>query len=363
MRRADRQLTLARVHVVTEHEMEAVGLAEVDTLRRAGLISASQYLNAVYRCRASDFWLRWALRAMLALGVAHLLAGIIFFFAYNWDDLTPFGKFAILQSGIIISVVAAMFANLERLVGQVLLIAGSVLVGGLFAVIGQVYQTGADAFDLFATWAILIVPWVVASRSATHWFVWLVVVYAAFNLYAFQVLMPVGTLSSAELSCLLAVATTAVLAMREFAVRAGAIWLEAGWTRLVLAIAALAMIFVPAIRYPLDFIAFIEYILGAEAQLLAVLVFLVIVAVFAVVYARLLPDFGVVAISAGFFALFLMTVGARLLAETIGFNWDLASRILPSLGLLVLWCAALTAGTLKFLAIVRRHIGTVVGDD
>jgi uncharacterized membrane protein len=183
------------------------------------------------------------------LGVAHLLAGIVFFFAYNWDDLTPFAKFAILQSGIIISVVAAMFAKLERLVGQVLLIAGSVLVGGLFAVIGQVYQTGADAFDLFATWAILIVPWVVASRSATHWFVWLVIVYVAFNLFAFQVLMPVGTLSAAELSCLLALATTTFLAMRELAVRAGAVWLEAGWTRRVLALAALAMVFVPHSLY------------------------------------------------------------------------------------------------------------------
>jgi uncharacterized membrane protein len=248
------------------------------------------------------------------------------------------------------------------LVGQVLLIAGSVLVGGLFAVIGQVYQTGADTFDLFATWAILIIPWVVASRSATHWFIWLVVVYAAFNLYAFQVLLPVGTLSSAELSCLLALATAAILAMRELAVRAGAVWLEAGWTRLVLAFAALAIVFIPAIRYPLDFFPFIGYILGADAQLLAVLVFIAIVAVLAVVYLRVLPDFGVVAISTGFFALFLMTVGARVLAETIGFDWDLASRILPSLGLLVLWCAALTAGTLKFLAIVRRHIGTADSD-
>jgi uncharacterized membrane protein len=342
--------------------MEAVGLAELDTLRRAGLISASQYLDAVYRCRIPEFWLRWALRAMLALGVAHLLAGIIFFFAYNWDDLTPVGKFAILQGGIVISVVAAMIANLERLRGQVLLIASSVLVGGLFAVIGQVYQTGADAFDLFVTWAILIIPWVIASRSAAHWLVWLVVVYVAFNLYAFQVLMPVGTLSSIEFSCLLTLATAAVLTTREVALRAGTVWLEAGWTRLVPAFAALAIIFVPAIRYPLDFIPFIEYFLGEEAQLLAVLVFIATVAVLAFVYFRLLPDFGVVAISAGFFAIFLMSVGARALAATIGFDWDVASRILPSLGLLVLWCAALTAGTLKTLAGVRRHIGVEARD-
>ena len=101
----------------------------------------------------------------------------------------------------------------------------------------------------------------------------------------------------------------------------------------------------------------IEYVLGPEAQILGVLTFVAIVGVFSAVYVRLLPDFGVVAISTGFFAIFLMTVGARALAETIGFDWHVASKILPSLGLLVLWCAALTAGTLKYLAIVRRHIG------
>jgi len=345
---------------VTERQKEAVGLTEVETLRRAGLISARQYIDAVYLCRKPEFWLRWALRVVLALGAGHLLAGIIFFFAYNWDDLSPVAKFAILQNGIVISVVSALFVKLERIGGQVLLIAGSVLVGGLIAVVGQVYQTGADAFDLFVLWAILIIPWVVASRSAAHWFIWLVVVYAAVNLYAWQMLIPVGSLSFIELSCLLTLMAVVVLAMRELAVLAGATWLGANWTRLVLALAGLSFVFVPAIRYPLDIIPFIEYVLGPEAQVLGVLAFIAIVAVFSVIYIRLLPDFGVVAISTGFLALFLMTVGIRVLAETIGFDWDVASKIVPSLGLLVLWCAALTAATLKSLAIVRRHLGAVI---
>jgi uncharacterized membrane protein len=350
------------MRAVTERLKEAVGLTEVETLRRAGLISAHQYLDAVYLCRNPEFWLRWALRAVLALGAGHLLAGIIFFFAYNWDDLSPFAKFAILQNGIVISVVAALFARLERIGGQLLLIAGSVLVGGLIAVVGQVYQTGADAFDLFVLWAILIFPWVVASRSAAHWFIWLVVVYAAFNLYAWQILIPVGELSFVELSCLLTLMATVVLAMRELAVLAGAVWLEASWTRIAVAFAGLAFVLVPAIRYPLDIIPFIEYVLGSEAQLLGVLAFAATVAIFSVVYIRLLPDFGVVAISMGFLAIFLMAVGIRVLAETIGFDWDVASKIVPSLGLLVLWCAALTAATLKFLATVRRHIDKVASD-
>jgi uncharacterized membrane protein len=39
-------------------------------------------------------------------------------------------------------------------------------------VIGQAYQTGADAWQLFALWAALAVPWALAGRAPPHW--WLV---------------------------------------------------------------------------------------------------------------------------------------------------------------------------------------------
>ena len=40
----------------------------------------------------------------------------------------------------------------------------SLLTGALLALSGQVYQTGADTFELFAWWAVLILPWVLVSR-------------------------------------------------------------------------------------------------------------------------------------------------------------------------------------------------------
>ena len=40
----------------------------------------------------------------------------------------------------------------------------AVAVGALLAVFGQTYQTGADPFELFLTWALLIVPWTLAAR-------------------------------------------------------------------------------------------------------------------------------------------------------------------------------------------------------
>jgi len=339
-----------------KYQAETLHVAEVDILRRYGLIRADQYLDAIYLCRDAQYWTRWALRALLALGVAHLLAGIIFFFAYNWDSLSPVAKFAILQSGIFFTVIVALIVKIDRAAGQALLIAASVLAGTLLAVTGQVYQTGADAYELFTLWALLIAPWVLGSRSAAHWFIWLIIAGLAFNQYAYQALIPVGTISVAEFSCLLTFVTAVILALRELTVRAGATWLKARWTRLILVFAGLAIVFMPAIRYPLDFMPLIEFALGSEAQVIAVLTFIVSVAALTFVYVRLLPDFGAIAIGTGFFAIFLMTVGARVLAELIGFDWNVASKILPSLGLLVLWCAALTAGTLKTLAIVRRYI-------
>ena len=123
-------------------------LSEVNELRRAGAISADEYLGAVQDVRDVAVWHKWAVRTLAILGGTHLLAGVLFFFAYNWDDLAPFAKFAILQSAILISFVGAMFARIDKPVGEGLLIAASVLTGVLFAVVGQVYQTGADAWEL-----------------------------------------------------------------------------------------------------------------------------------------------------------------------------------------------------------------------
>jgi uncharacterized membrane protein len=333
---------------VDEDKSGTISLSEVNTLRRAGLIPVERYLDAVYRCREPAYWTRWALRALLALGVGHLLAGIVFFFAYNWDDLSSFAKFGILEVGILTSVGLALIVNIDRVGGQVLLIAASVLVGTLLAVIGQVYQTGADAYELFTVWAFLIIPWVVASRSAAHWFVWLVVVYAALNLYAYQVLIPLEVLSTVQLNSLLGVTAAAALIAREGAVLKGFAWLDVRWTRLVLAFAGLAIVFQPAVAYVLEW----------DAEIIGALTFVALVASFAFVYVRAVADFAVVAITTGFVALFLMAVGWRVLEETIGLEWNDTFSMVSVFALFTLWCAAMTAGTVKTLGALRQYMGS-----
>ena len=75
--------------------------------------------------RDAGYWHRWAMRALLVLGGAHFLAGVVFFFAYNWTELSSFSKFALLEAAIIVAVVLALALKLERAAAQATLMAAS----------------------------------------------------------------------------------------------------------------------------------------------------------------------------------------------------------------------------------------------
>ncbi len=74
-----------------------IGPSELQALRSAGLVSARGYAAAVDAVRDEAFWARWGMRALLALGVGQFLAGVVFFFAYNWNDLSDIAKFAVIE--------------------------------------------------------------------------------------------------------------------------------------------------------------------------------------------------------------------------------------------------------------------------
>jgi uncharacterized membrane protein len=302
--------------------------------------------------RDHAYWQLWAMRALLVLGASHLLAGIVFFFAYNWDDLSPFAKFGLLQTGLVISVVAALRLKIESPAGQALLIAASVLTGVLFAVIGQVYQTGADAYELFTAWSVLILPWVIASRSSAHWFLWIVICLTAFSLYGGQVLVPLGTLAHDQLGIAVGAAAIASMGACELAVVAGFKWFADRWLRISLALIGVAILFVPAMMFVFDW----------HGISLGITVFVVAAAGLGFVYSRVIPEFAIVAIATGFAAVVSMAIGARGVHEIIGFD-DGTSSLITSLIVLVLWCAMLTAATVRLLNAVHAEMTSGNGDD
>ncbi len=323
-----------------------MGPAELSALHRAGLIPADRYLQAVNLIRDHGFWARWAGPALLVVGVAHLLAGILFFFAYNWADMPPLVKFAVIEAGVLICVAGAWVAGLDRPAGQSLLIGASVLTGVLLAVIGQVYQTGADAFELFTAWSILILPWALASRSPAHWLVWLVVACLAAGLYSGQALVPMGVLHEAEVPLLPALLALAALAAREFAVARGAGWLAPQWTRQIVLFGVLATLYVTAFGYIFDWH---DSVLGTALFALAILAG-------AFIYARLLPDFPAITQMTGFAGLFAMALGVRLIDAVIDIDFDELGRSLFGLAVIIVWLVVVTGSMGLILPAIRHRL-------
>ncbi|WP_454723291.1 MULTISPECIES: DUF2157 domain-containing protein [Cupriavidus] len=121
-------------------------------------------------------WRHWLDRALLALGAALLCAGVIVFFAFNWQDLHKFARFGLLAGALSLLAAFAWLRPPGDMAARAALCGAQVVAGVLLAVIGQVYQSGADAWQLFALWALLAVPWALAACAAPHW--WLVIVLA-----------------------------------------------------------------------------------------------------------------------------------------------------------------------------------------
>jgi len=292
------------------------------------------------------------MRALLVLGASHFLAGIVFFFAYNWDDLSPFTKFGLLQVGLVISVFAAVRLKIASPAGQALLISASIFTGVLFAVIGQVYQTGADAYELFTAWSVLILPWVIASRSSAHWFLWIIICLTALSLYGGQVLVPLGALTRDQLGIVVGAAAIVSMGAFELAVLAGLKWLGDRWLRISLALIGVGILFVPAMMFVFDW-------QGISQGIAA---FVIVTAALGLVYSRLIPEFAIVAITTGFAAVVAMAIGARGVHEIIGFD-DGTSSLITSLIVLVFWCAMLTAATVRLLNAVHADMTSGNSDD
>ena len=131
-------------------------------------------------------WRSFFDKAALIIGVILLSLALVFFIAYNWQDLGKMGKFALVEGALVMTIalyVAFSFRKRYTLVRQLLLLIASIITGSLLALFGQVYQTGADTWQLFFGWAVLILPWVIIARFPALWLLWLGLVNAALTLY------------------------------------------------------------------------------------------------------------------------------------------------------------------------------------
>lgn len=123
----------------------------------------------------------------ISLGIGFTVSGIIFFFAYNWTDLHKYAKMGLIEGLIILTTTVVLFSKLNFNIKNILLTGTSVLVGVLIAVFGQIYQTGANAYDFFLGWTLFISLWVVISNYPPQWLVFFILINTTFVLYSQQV--------------------------------------------------------------------------------------------------------------------------------------------------------------------------------
>ena len=131
-------------------------------------------------------WLTFFDKALLIIGAIALVLSLVFFIAYNWLYMGKLAKFALVEGALVITIalyVALSFRRRFAFIRQLLLLIASVITGSLLALFGQVYQTGADTWQLFFGWAVLIIPWVIIARFPALWLLWLGLINAVTLFY------------------------------------------------------------------------------------------------------------------------------------------------------------------------------------
>ena len=129
---------------------------------------------------------------------------------------------------------------------------------------GQVYQTGADPYSLFLTWALLILPWAVIGRQAGIWLLLQVLLNLTVIMYYTQVLHPPegwwqlaqllgplvwlgATVMDSALASYLFVLNAAALVIWEAGARRDIAWMQGRVYPRLTAVAALSTVLLPTL--------------------------------------------------------------------------------------------------------------------
>lgn len=154
--------------------------------------------------------------ALLTLGAGFFTAGVIFFFAYNWDYLSKFTKLGVMEFLVFAFAVVYFIKSLHPLLRNVSLTVSAILVGGMFSVFGQIYQTQSIAFDLMLNWSLAVTLWVLVARFAPLTALWLILLQITLSLYLEQVAHSYNELL---LFFLISISNLLVLVVPHFAFR------------------------------------------------------------------------------------------------------------------------------------------------
>lgn len=155
-------------------------------LMEQGAIPVEKIGDALKAARVApngNAWRTFIDQLLLWLGGLALAFAVLFFIAFNWDDIGRFAKFGMVEVLIILAIVVFCTVGHHTTAGKVSLLFATICLGVLLALYGQTYQTGADPWQLFFSWAMLMLPWAIIGRFSAIWVVWVMLLNISLILY------------------------------------------------------------------------------------------------------------------------------------------------------------------------------------
>ena len=209
-----------------------------------------QALTATGVYPGKQSWRCFVERLLLWLATLALAMSVLFFVAYNWNELGRFAQFAGVQFLLVAAISGFCLFGKRVLVGQVALMSASIFLGVLLALYGQTYQTGADPWQLFCTWALLLMPWAVIGRLPALWVLWLALINLSVLLYydvstGLMAQLFWGRNSFGPYALIAAVNVSALIIWEIAAIRLP--WLSVRWAPRLIALASGYAITMPAL--------------------------------------------------------------------------------------------------------------------
>ena len=138
-------------------------------------------------------WQRYLNLLFLLLTVGFLTSGVVTLIAANLDYFSDLAKIYGLQTLLVVTVVLGIYCFIRESRRQAkeklkwktysLFFVVSVLIGALFALVGQTYQTGADVWQLFAVWTLCQLPFLLLFPNVASALLFTATANVAFYLF------------------------------------------------------------------------------------------------------------------------------------------------------------------------------------
>lgn len=138
-------------------------------------------------------WQRYLNLLFLLLTVGFLTSGVVTLIAANLDYFSDLAKIYGLQTLLVVTVVLGIYCFIRESRRQAkeklkwktysLFFVVSALIGALFALVGQTYQTGADVWQLFAVWTLCQLPFLLLFPNVASALLFAATANVAFYLF------------------------------------------------------------------------------------------------------------------------------------------------------------------------------------